>query len=252
MSQDTWPLPDKPGKNARVVVASQGVRIWTTECVIESFGDPIRLTCTDETTLQNLEHQQRIAFTILNGAKTVQGSGIARVSSTGDAILVEPYRLSSGKEIFELRLKGWTKLADAARRHLQIRLLVSGFPTRYYSPFRPARTRGRRCGFSPRQFPPWLLLLSLIGAVAAHAGLTPRRLLRFQERVDSSKALSSHLGALARERVEPERILLAAMVCFFVTAFIGLVLVQIAGWNCCSSGWQAWSGIYLYRPPVFV
>jgi len=253
MSQDTWPLPDKPGKNARVVVASQGVRIWTTECVIESFGDPIRLTCTDETTLQNLEHQQRIAFTILNGAKTVQGSGIARVSSTGDAILVEPYRLSSGKEIFELRLKGWTKLADAAPPDI----------SRYafwYQAFRlvtiplsalPVLVAGG-AAFAEGNFHPWLLLLSLIGAVAAHAGANATAdYFDFKKGVDSSKALSSHLGALARERVEPERILLAAMVCFFVTAFIGLVLVQIAGWELLLFGVAGLVGAFTYTGRPF-
>ena len=109
-----WPLPYKPGKNTRVVVASQGIRIWTAECALESFGDEMRLACSDAGTMENIERQKRVAFTIPGGNKTVQGSGMARVSVAGDAIIVEPYRVKVGGETFELRLKGWTKVEEAS------------------------------------------------------------------------------------------------------------------------------------------
>ena len=252
VSPAVWPLKKEPERNARVVLASQGIRIWTAECRLQSFGETMQLSCSDPATVENLQKQHRVAFTILDGTGTVQGNGMARVSDTlGSnltAILVEPYRVCANGETYELRLKGWTKV-DAAPPP------DTSHPAFWYQAFRLVTLPlsalpvllGGTAAFAQGHVNVVLLALSLIGAVSAHAGANAAAdYFDFKKGVDSSRALSSHLGALARERVDPEMILLAAFGCFMVTAITGLILLQIVGWKLLLFGLAGLLGAFFY------
>jgi 1,4-dihydroxy-2-naphthoate octaprenyltransferase len=52
----------------------------------------------------------------------------------------------------------------------------------------------------------------------------------FVNGVDTTNALSSHTGVLVDELIAPDRILMAAMTCFLLTAFCGGILVAQIGW----------------------
>ena len=250
-----WPLRNMPTKNDRVILASQGIRIWTAECRIEAFDGNLKLTCSDEATIENLRHQQRVAFTILNpeSGNSVQGSGIARImeniSLDSARIDIEPYRISEMEgSIYELKLSGWNLVKDGALPDIS----VFAF---WYQAFRAVTLpmsalpvlAGAAAAFVYGQFNWLYLALALIGTVLAHAGANAAAdYFDFKKGVDLSRALSSHLGALARERVEPEMILLAAFTCFLITAIIGLVLVYLVGWVLLLFGLAGLLGAFFY------
>ncbi len=246
-----WPLKRKPESNARIVLASQGIRIWTAQCRIEEFGESMRLACSDASTIDNLRKQHRVAFTILDGASAIQGNGMAAVSGTpgeSSAIVLDPYRVSADGETYELRLKGWTKVDDAPppdtsrfsfwyQAFRMITLPLSALPV----------LLGGMAAFALGHMNVGLLALSFIGAVSAHAGANAAAdYFDFKNGVDSSRALSSHLGALARERVDPEMILLAAFGCFMITALSGIVLLQATGWRLLWFGLAGLLGAFFY------
>lgn len=253
-SPNIWPLPDSPASKTQVVLASQGIRIWTAICSIDSFDGSLWLVCSDTTTIRNLRRQQRVAFTILGAGsgKPVQGSGMARVShseNSGHALIqLEPYRISTGEETYEVRLGGWSLVNDNAgadtfglafwyRAFRAVTLPLSALPV----------LLGAGAAFAHGHFNILTLLLALIGTVAVHAGANALAdYYDFKNGVDLSRALSSHLGALARERVEPERIFLAAMACFLITALIGLVLVVLRGWPLLIFGLSGLLGAFFY------
>jgi len=251
-SPAVWPLEKEPEIGSTVVLASQGIRIWTAECRLASFGETMQLSCSDAATVENLRKQHRVAFTILGDAGAVQGNGMASVSngpgSDSAAILVEPYRVSAGRETYELRLKGWTKMDDAPppdtsrfafwyQAFRLVTLPLSALPV----------LAGGAAAFAQGHLNAGTLALSLIGAVCAHAGANAAAdYFDFKKGVDSSRALSSHLGALARERVDPEMILMAAFACFLVTALTGIVLLQIAGWRLLLFGLAGLLGAFFY------
>jgi 1,4-dihydroxy-2-naphthoate octaprenyltransferase len=249
---DLWPFSDKFEKDAKVILASQGARLWTTECELMSSSETIQMVCSDTTTLENLSSQKRIAFTITDSTRTLQGNGMATVSyktNLKDAtIIVEPYRLTTKEETYERRLNGWVKVEDGVRP-------TTSKLTFWYQAFRLVTLplsalpvlAGGFAAFAQGRFNLLWLLLSLIGAISAHAGANAAAdYFDFKNGVDSSKALSSHLGALARERVEPEMILLAAFGCFMVTAIIGLVLLQVVGWKLLLFGVTGLMGAFFY------
>ena len=251
----SWPLPNLPVKNARVILASQGVRIWTAECRLESSGDVFQLSCHDPTTMENLRHQQRVAFTILDTEPVgkVQGSGIAQLSgSDGPGISLEPYRISATGDTYELKLNGWTKASEVAVPdtskwafwYQAFRLVT--FPLSALAVLTggaAAFAQGNLSSLSNLL----LLALTLIGAVCAHAGANAMAdYFDFKKGVDRSRALSSHLGALAQERVEPEMILIAAFALLLVTALIGLILVQLVGWRLLIFGLAGLLGAFFY------
>ena len=248
----TWPLGEPPAGGDSVVVASQGVRIWTSVCRVESFDGALHLQCSDQTMFENLRHQRRVAFTVLRQLSTsVHGSGMVRLvnGSGGQAtLLLEPYRLSAGPADYELRLGGWQLITEAPfsgqsrlsfwyRAFRGVTLPLSAIPV----------ALGTAVAFSRGNFNWLLFILSLVGATSAHAGANATAdYFDFKNGVDSSTALSSHLGALARERVEPETILIAAFACFMITALMGLVLVQMVGWALLLFGLAGLAGAFFY------
>lgn len=255
-SPNSWPLDALPGEDSRVILATQGVRLWTAVCHVLSFeGGVLRLSCSDSTTVENLRCQARVAFSILDhrSASAIQGSGIAHLAEQTDVgcvrILLEPYRICTGPEqTYELRLNGWMKVADGPPPAVT----TFGF---WYQAFRGVTLTlaalpillGAAAAFAQGRVDPLLLILALVGGLAAHAGANATAdYFDFRNGVDLSGALSSHLGALARERVEPELILLAAFACFSVTAMIGIVLVQIVGWQLLLFGLVGLLGAFFY------
>ncbi len=246
-----WPLKRRPATNARIILASQGIRIWTALCRIEEFGESMRLACSDASTIDNLRKQHRVAFTIVDGTNTIQGNGMATVSATttdSQTIIVDPYRVSADGETYELRLKGWTKVEETPppdtsrfafwyQAFRLVTLPLSALPV----------LLGGMAAFAQGHVSVSLLALSFIGAVSAHAGANAAAdYFDFKNGVDSSRALSSHLGALARERVDPEMILLAAFGCFMITALSGLVLLQASGWRLLFFGLAGLLGAFFY------
>jgi 1,4-dihydroxy-2-naphthoate octaprenyltransferase len=248
-----WPLPNIPSKDDRVVLASQGIRIWTAETRLEFFDGNLKLAGADSPTLENIKHQQRVAFTILSSGPDgpVQGSGIARIMEGADnsCIEVEPYRITCGEEqTYEFKLAGWSLVSEEAPPD------ISMF-TFWYQAFRAVTLPmsalpvlvGAAAAFFYGQFNWLYLVLALLGTVLAHAGANAAAdYFDFKKGVDLSRALSSHLGALARERVEPEMILLAAFACFLFTAIIGLVLVYLVGWLLLLFGLGGLLGAFFY------
>ena len=244
----SWPLAFMPTPGARIVLASQGPRIWTTDCSLESVGDTFVLSGADTTTLRNLERQHRVAFTIVGDKGTVRGSGMARPNDSGSEVLLEPYRLADSENTFELKLNGWTKVAETPAPNI-------GTLRFWYQAFRMVTIPlsalpvlvGGAAAFAVGEFNVLLLALALIGAVSAHAGANAAAdYFDFRNGVDLSKALSSHLGALAQERVEPELILIAAFACFLITAIVGIVLLQVVGWNLLWFGLAGLLGAFFY------
>jgi 1,4-dihydroxy-2-naphthoate octaprenyltransferase len=243
-----WPLARPPSEGARIIVASQGPRLWTVECHLEAFGEAFRLTGADRTTLQNLIRQHRVAFTIVDDGPAIQGSGMARTAGPNSDLILEPYRLADGESTFELKLNGWAQITDAPAPDI----------SRYafwYQAFRLVTVPlsalpvlvGGAAAFALGHFNILGLALALIGTVAAHAGANAvADYFDFKNGVDLSKALSSHLGALAQERVEPELILIAAFACFLITAVVGLVLVQTVGWGLLWFGLSGLVGAFFY------
>lgn len=243
-----WPLATRPQDGDKIVLATQGPRLWTNECRLESFGETLRISGADRTTLENLRRQQRVAFTIVNGGKPVQGSGMARLAGSGSELILEPYRISDGSDTFELKLNGWAKADEAPPPDIRqfafwyqafrlVTLPLSALPV----------LAGGAAAFALGQFNIFLLALALIGAVAAHAGANALAdYFDFKNGIDLAKALSSHLGALAQEKVEPELILMAAFICFLVTAVIGLVLVQVVGLGLLWFGLAGLLGAFFY------
>jgi 1,4-dihydroxy-2-naphthoate octaprenyltransferase len=252
---NNWPLSYVPGNNDRVVLASQGIRLWTAECRVGLFNGNLKLACFDRMTLENLRRQQRVAFTILNSdsSHSIQGSGIVRYTentNNGNSLIeIEPYRLSLGSgQTYELKLSGWIPVSEGTPPYFS-RLSF------WYQAFRAVTLPmsalpvmvGATAAWVYGQFNWLFLFLALIGTILAHAGANAAAdYFDFKKGVDSSKALSSHLGALARERVEPETILLAAFACFMITALIGLVLVYFAGWPLLLFGLAGLLGAFFY------
>ncbi len=178
----------------------------------------------------------------------MQGSAMARIVDSGSALLLEPYRLFDGTDTFELKLNGWTKVGEAPPTDIRkfafwyqafrlVTIPLSALPV----------LAGGAAAFALGQSNWLLLALALIGAVSAHAGANALAdYFDFKNGVDLAKALSSHLGALAEERVEPELILIAAFVCFLVTAIVGVVLVQMVGWGLLWFGLAGLLGAFFY------
>ena len=76
-----------------------------------------------------------------------------------------------------------------------------------------------------------LLAIALLGGVAAHLATNLiSDYFDFVKGVDTTNALSSHTGVLVDELIDPDRILIAAMVGFLLTAFAGGVLTVVVGW----------------------
>jgi 1,4-dihydroxy-2-naphthoate polyprenyltransferase len=252
---NNWPLPYVPANNDRVVLASQGIRLWTAECRVGLFNGNLKLACLDRMTLENLRRQQRVAFTIFISdlVHSIQGSGIVRntenTNNGNQLIEIEPYRLSLGSEqTYELKLSGWTTVSAGTPPDFS-RLSF------WYQAFRAVTLPmsvlpvmvGAAAAWFYGQFNWLLLFLALIGTILAHAGANAvADYFDFKKGVDSSRALSSHLGALAREMVEPETILLAAFACFLITALIGLVLVYLVGWPLLLFGIAGIMGAFFY------
>ena len=163
-------------------------------------------------------------------------------------VTLEAYRVSYEDKTFELRLSGWTevgqwsppdtrKFAFWYQAFRMVTLPLSALPVLI----------GGAGAFALGQVNILLLALALVGAVAAHAGANAiADYYDFKNGVDLSKALSSHLGALAQERVEPEVVLMASFVCFLITAVVGLVLVQTVGWGLLWFGGAGLLGAFFY------
>ncbi len=258
VSAVTWPLADQPSQKARVILASQGKRLWTAMCQVKSFDGMFELTCSDSTTIENLRHQGRVSFTVVDSGdqRPVQGNGIAHISAADDGranIRLEPYRVSNGEETYEVRISGWHKVQDNET------LDTSRFSF-WYQAFRAVTLPlsalpvlvGSGAAFAQGQINVLLMVLALAGTVLAHFGANAvADYFDFKNGVDLSRALSSHLGALARERVEPEKILLAAFVCFLVTVLIGLILVMLVGWPLLLFGLAGVLGCFFYTGRPF-
>ena len=251
----SWPLAAAPAADMRIILASQGVRLWTAECRIASFNGSFKIVCADAATVENLARQPRIAFTIPanQSGHPIQGSGLARLGepagSEGRTIIIEPYRVSTGPaETYELQMAGWVPAESAAPPN-PARLAF------WYQAFRavtlpmsalPVLVAGA-CAYVAGRFDWIYLVLSLVGTILAHAGANAAAdYFDFKRGVDLPRALSSHVGALARERVEPELVFLAALGCFLGTAIIGLILVYLAGWQVLLFGLAGLLGAFFY------
>ncbi len=249
---NTWPLAQKPGKDDILVLSSEGVRLWSAPCQVESFNGSLRLSCSDRPTLANLKRQSRVAFTVVGGRPeaALKGSAMAKVIEErgGQAsILLEPYRIISGDEIFELRLAGWKKVQEQTLPRSKYAFWYQAFRAVTWPLSVLPVLIGAAGGFAQGSFSWPLLLLSLAGTLLMHAGANAvADYFDFKKGVDRSTALSSHLGALAREQVEPETILLAAFACFAGAVLIGLVLVQLIGWILLLFGLAGLLGSFFY------
>jgi 1,4-dihydroxy-2-naphthoate polyprenyltransferase len=215
----------------------------------------LTLSCSDKTTIENLRHQPRVAFSIirLEEGSSIQGSGIARIEESASLdnklIEIEPYRVTAGEGLtYELRLAGGTLVNEGDPPDIS----AAAF---WYKAFRAVALpmsalpvlAGAVAAFAYGQFNWLFLVLALVGTVTAHAGANAAAdYFDFEKAVDLSRALSSHLGALARERVEPEMILFAAFACFLITEVIGLVLVYLVGWQLLLFGMAGILGAFFY------
>jgi 1,4-dihydroxy-2-naphthoate octaprenyltransferase len=248
----SWPLAEKPEENDIVVISSGGIRLWSAPCSVNSFNGSLRLACSDKATLENLHRQPRVAFTLIKSgiSGTMRGSAIAQIveEDAGQGLIsLQPYRVLDDRGGFELRISGWKAVQDEAP-------LKSGFSF-WYQAFRAVTLPlsilpvliGAGAGFVSGFFSWPILVLALLGTILMHAGANAvADYFDFKRGVDRSTALSSHLGALARERVEPESILLAAFACFAVSILIGLLLVQMVGWLLLLFGLVGLLGSFFY------
>lgn len=98
-------------------------------------------------------------------------------------------------------------------------------------------------------FRPGIFLLALVGGMRmlAHAGINLiSDYYDFKKGVDTTEALSSHPGALVKELIEPERLLLAAFLAFLITMVIGTLLFVQVGWPVLLFGGVGLMGGYFY------
>jgi 1,4-dihydroxy-2-naphthoate octaprenyltransferase len=252
-----WPLEQRPDKDDTIILSSQGIRLWSAPCRIDFANGIFRLICSDSPTLENLHVQSRVAFAVQKKQDEtwLWGSAMAQITQEngGQAqITLEPYRIRGEGKTYELRLAGWETVREAPRPASKLAF--------WYQAFRAVTLPlsalpvfiGASAGFAHGSFNWLLFFLTLIGTIMMHAGANAvADYFDFKKGVDRSTALSSHLGALARERVEPESILLAGFLCFALAVLIGLALIQLVSWVLVLFGLAGLLGSFFYTGRPF-
>ena len=257
-----WPDKDiwGPGDRGELVLASQGMRLWTVPCQYRVDGEALVISGVDETTIENLRRQRRVAFSVVNfnRSQTVQGSGLVHLpkGSNGSEMTMrlEPYRLvvgnrrSSSAHSYERRIHGWIPMTEQPTSS-------EGTFAFWYAVFRAVTlplsvfsvVLAGAMALVNGRFDAPLFLLCAIGAALAHAGANAvSDYFDLKNGVDLPWALSSHLGALASERTDPDLVRSAALACFVGVALVGVVLVTIVGWPVVLFGLAGLAGGYFY------
>jgi 1,4-dihydroxy-2-naphthoate octaprenyltransferase len=221
-------------KNPRLVLAYETTRLHCQEVdfTISKTG-LIWLKLPDEQGLPSpLQQTKRVGFLLQTTGRSSGLSGNALVIRRGKRIGLAPYRLRSltDQEGYISTFQGWVPepMASPQRpfrfwlRAVRCKsLLLSAFSVLIGSLF--ALVGGR--------FSPYLFFLSLCGGVLAHAAANFFSDYHdYINAVDSTQAISSIVGVLAREEVESAKILtagfltlcLALLLTAFLTAACGL------------------------------
>jgi 1,4-dihydroxy-2-naphthoate octaprenyltransferase len=236
---------------------------WTaiTPCIV--LGEEMKIPFPHGFSSKNLKKRVRITFSTgpdKNGME-VCGDAIGRIieGPDGASIVITPYRLKlfdasdsqENKPVLERRLNKWcfqrtTGALQGIKFWLRAMRAVS-FPLSF---FPIAIGSGLACIDGLFAWP--VFSLALLGGMAAHAATNLiSDYFDFVNGVDTTNALSSHTGVLVDELVAPERILIAAMSCFLLTAFTGGMLVMHVGWPVLLFGLAGIVGGFLYTGGPF-
>jgi len=234
-NQTLWELNKK---HPRLTLAYQGRRLYC-----EEFKFSLSQTGVlwlegpfTEKKLASLIQAKRVVFLLTAPDYSgLTGNALVQISTDTDTnnrppgrvkIGLIPYRLAtlSGEESYILRFEGWVQESDYMPNQNSLRfwlraarsksLVLSGFSVLI----------GNLFALLAGEFDIYLFLLTLCGGVLAH--LTANFFSDYHDyinAVDSPQALSSITGALAREEVEPTRILTAG----FITLALALILTSV-------------------------
>ena len=101
-------------------------------------------------------------------------------------------------------------------------------------------------------FDVWLFLATFFGGVLAHLGINLiSDYYDFKKGIDTTDALSSHAGVLVNESVEPEKLLVAGLICLVIVAFCGGAILAAVGWPLVVFGLAGLIGGYSYTGGPF-
>jgi 1,4-dihydroxy-2-naphthoate polyprenyltransferase len=236
---------------------------WTiiAPCIVQ--GEEMKIPLPHGFPSGNLKKRFRITFsTGLDGnEREVRGDAIGRIIEEPGAasIAITPYRLKlfdksdnpEHKPGLERRRNKWCFQRTAGSSKgikfwLRAMRAVS-FPLSFF----PISV-GAGLAFIDNRFDWPVFMLALLGGMAAHAATNLiSDYFDFVNGVDTTNALSSHTGVLVDELIAPDRILIAAMSCFLLTAFCGGMLVMRSGWPVLLFGLAGIVGGFLYAGGPF-
>lgn len=270
-------------ENRILNLATHGIRIWNASLYYWNDGFDILCVVKESQTLENICSSPRVSFSINNSESkySLQGNGIARIIEdteehcllssiktpqihsfvrkySGKIVKISPYRFSvtdkEFKAMIEKRKLEW-KIVESAPVSSA---LPAGIVNQLRFWLKAARAvsfplsvlpvcLGTALAFVEGAFNPWFFLLALLGGVLVHAGANLiSDYYDFKKGVDTTDALSSHPGALVNERIEPERILIAAFLTFLAATLVGALLLIIVGLPVLFFGIVGLMGGYFY------
>lgn len=232
--QSLWELNKK---HPRLVLAYVGTRLYCQEVdfTMHRTGQIWLKTGAKQSLPLSLQRAKRVGFLLQVNDRTGL-SGNALVLRKGERIGLLPYRLTSpeNQESYILTFQGWVPEFTSSRPPATIKSLYFWLKAvRYKSLFLSALSVmiGSLFALVSGEFSPYLLLLSLCGGISTHAAANFFSDYHdYVNAVDSTQAISSIAGVLAREEVEPATILsagfislcLALLLTSFITAIRGL------------------------------
>lgn len=197
-----------------------------------------------------------------NGARIPEGV-FNFLNKDARLIRIVPYRFiltelnPEGKvqTIIEKRRLEWTEVEAAGQENLPGKRKVSGRIQFWMKAMRSISfwlsafpvAVGAAYAFVKGFFNPELFLLSLFGGILVHAGVNLISDYNdFKKGIDTTDALSSHIGVLVNESTEPEKLLMAAIIAFTAATFLGGVMVGLVGWSILLFGLVGITGGFFY------
>lgn len=224
--QTLWKLNKK---HPRLVLAYEGTRLYCQEVDFTmNRAGLIWLKIGAKQGLSlSLQRTKRVGF-LLHANDRTGLSGNALVLRKGERIGLIPYRLTSpvNQESYILTFQGWVPEFTPSRAPDSVKSLRFWLrAVRYKSLLLSALSVliGSLFALVSGEFSPYLLLLSLCGGILTHAAANFFSDYHdYINAVDSTQAISSIAGVLAREEVEPTKILTAG----FITLCLALLLTS--------------------------
>ena len=253
------------GESQKIAVSPSGPsrNPWTAIVSCTVKGEEIKVPLPEAFPINSKKKRLRLSFAAgpSQAGPEIYGDAIGKIEENphGLHMIITPYRLrlidaanDSGKiSVLERRRNTWgfkqTTPAQTGVKFWLRALRAVSFPLSFFP-----ITIGAALAVIENRFDWPVFILALIGGMAAHGATNLLSdYFDFVNGVDTTNALSSHTGVLVDELIGPDRILIAAMSCFLITAFCGGVLVAIVGWPVILFGLAGIAGGFLYSGGPF-